>query len=57
MSKCKYNAALIGTGRIGFTLGFDSKREQPASHAMALKENRIYLVIILIFLQLQRLIS
>ena len=40
MSKCKYNAALIGTGRIGFTLGFDSKREQPASHAMALKENR-----------------
>ena len=36
----KYTAALIGTGRIGFTLGFDKKREQPASHTMALKANR-----------------
>lgn len=31
-----YTAALIGTGRIGFSLGFDKKREQPASHTMAL---------------------
>ena len=38
--KEKYTAAIIGTGRIGFTLGFDSKREQPASHTMALLENR-----------------
>lgn len=40
MGKIKYTAALIGTGRIGFTLGFDKKREQPASHNMALKANR-----------------
>lgn len=43
--KIKYKAALIGTGRIGFTLGFDKKREQPASHTMALlKNSRIKLV-------------
>ncbi|MBQ0051290.1 MAG: Gfo/Idh/MocA family oxidoreductase [Treponema sp.] len=36
----KYTAALIGTGRIGFTLGFDKKREQPASHTMALLDNK-----------------
>ena len=43
--KKKYTAALIGTGRIGFTLGFDRKREQPASHNMALCDNhRIRLV-------------
>lgn len=35
-----YTAALIGTGRIGFSLGFDKKREQPASHTMALRKNR-----------------
>ena len=35
----KYTAAIIGTGRIGFTLGFDKKRERPASHTMALLEN------------------
>ncbi|MBR7064454.1 MAG: Gfo/Idh/MocA family oxidoreductase [Treponema sp.] len=35
-----YTVALIGTGRIGFTLGFDKKREQPASHTMALKQNK-----------------
>ena len=40
MAKKKYTAAIIGTGRIGFTLGFDKKREQPASHTMALKANR-----------------
>lgn len=34
-----YTAAVVGTGRIGFSLGFDKKREQPASHTMALKEN------------------
>ncbi len=32
MSKnIKYTAAIIGTGRIGFSLGFDKKREQPAA--------------------------
>lgn len=40
MRKNSYTAALIGTGRIGFSLGFDRKREQPASHTMALKKNR-----------------
>lgn len=39
MAKKKYTAALIGCGRIGYTLGFDRKREQPASHTMALKKN------------------
>lgn len=38
--KDKYTAALIGTGRIGFLLGFDKKREQPASHTMALLKNK-----------------
>ncbi len=36
----KYTAAIIGCGRIGFSLGFDKKREQPASHTMALLNNR-----------------
>ncbi|MBQ6028805.1 MAG: Gfo/Idh/MocA family oxidoreductase, partial [Treponema sp.] len=36
----KYTAAVVGTGRIGWTLGYDKKREQPASHVMALKKNR-----------------
>lgn len=41
MNKNKtYTAAIIGTGRIGFTLGFDKKREQPASHTMALLYNK-----------------
>jgi len=35
-----YTSAIIGTGRIGFTLGFDKKREQPASHTMALMQNK-----------------
>ena len=35
-----YKAALIGAGRIGFSLGFDKKREQPASHTMALLHNK-----------------
>lgn len=40
-----YSAALIGTGRIGYSLGLDKKREQPASHSMALnKEKRIKLI-------------
>ncbi len=39
VSKKIYTAAVVGTGRIGFALGFDKKREQPASHTMALKEN------------------
>lgn len=36
----KYSAAIIGVGRIGFSLGFDKKREQPASHTMALLANK-----------------
>lgn len=35
-----YTAAIIGTGRIGFSLGLDKKREQPASHTMALLNNK-----------------
>ena len=35
----KFTAAVVGIGRIGWTLGFDKKREQPASHVMALKKN------------------
>lgn len=38
--KQKYTAAIIGCGRIGYSLGLDKKREQPASHTMALKNNR-----------------
>lgn len=41
----KYSACVAGLGRIGFTLGFDKKREQPASHTMALLNNsRIQIV-------------
>jgi len=36
----KYTAAVVGLGRIGFSLGMDAKREQPASHTMALMANR-----------------
>lgn len=39
MARKKYTAALIGCGRIGYSLGLDKKREQPASHTMALKNN------------------
>lgn len=34
-----YTAAVIGLGRIAFSLGFDKLREQPASHTMALLDN------------------
>ncbi len=40
MKEQTYTAAVIGLGRIGFTLGFDKKREQPASHTHALAANR-----------------
>lgn len=40
MKKKHYYAAIVGTGRIGFSLGFDKKREQPASHTMALLNNK-----------------
>ncbi|WP_294428465.1 Gfo/Idh/MocA family oxidoreductase [uncultured Treponema sp.] len=40
MEEKRYYAAIVGTGRIGFTLGFDKKREQPASHTMALLNNK-----------------
>jgi predicted dehydrogenase len=36
----KLRAAVIGTGRIGYMLQHDKKREQPASHAAALKTNK-----------------
>ncbi len=36
----KYKAVVIGTGRIGYLLQKDKKREQPASHAAALSANR-----------------
>ncbi len=35
----QYTAALVGCGRIGYSLGLDPKREQPASHTMALLDN------------------
>lgn len=35
----QYTAALVGCGRIGYSLGLDAKREQPASHTMALRAN------------------
>lgn len=34
-----YSAGIVGCGRIGWTLGKDEKREQPACHTRALKEN------------------
>jgi predicted dehydrogenase len=40
MVKKKYRAAIIGAGRIGFTLQFDRKREQPASHSNAFSMNK-----------------
>lgn len=41
----RYTVALVGCGRIGYSLGLDAKREQPASHTMALRGNsRIQLV-------------
>ena len=40
-----YTAAIIGLGRIGYSLALDKKREQPASHTAALAENdRIKLI-------------
>ncbi len=43
--KKQYTAALVGCGRIGYSLGLDPKREQPASHTMALQANsRIKLI-------------
>ena len=39
MAQEKYTAALIGCGRIGYSLVLDKKREQPASHTMALNAN------------------
>ncbi len=40
MVKKKFTASLIGAGRIGFTLGFDKKREKPASHSFALRNDK-----------------
>ncbi|HBD96102.1 MAG: hypothetical protein A2015_17010 [Spirochaetes bacterium GWF1_31_7] len=36
----KYTAAIVGTGRIGYSLQKDKKREQPASHSSALYTNK-----------------
>jgi predicted dehydrogenase len=35
-----YTALLVGAGRIGFSLGLDPLREQPAAHAFALAAHR-----------------
>ncbi len=35
-----YKALVVGAGRIGFSLGLDRLREQPASHAFALAAHR-----------------
>ena len=41
----EYTAAIVGCGRIGYSLALDAKREQPASHTSALNLNpRIKLV-------------
>lgn len=41
----QYQTAIIGTGRIGFLLGKDRRREQPAAHTAALNDNnRIKLI-------------
>jgi len=36
----KLKAVIIGVGRIGFSLQFDKKREQPAAHSLALLQNK-----------------
>ena len=36
----QYQAAIIGTGRIGFLLGKDRRREHPAAHTAALNANK-----------------
>ncbi|MBR4004351.1 MAG: Gfo/Idh/MocA family oxidoreductase [Treponema sp.] len=35
----EYTAAIVGCGRIGYSLALDAKREQPASHTSALNLN------------------
>jgi hypothetical protein len=41
----KYNAVVIGLGHIGFKVGYDIKRKQPASHVSAiLKNERLNLI-------------
>lgn len=40
MNKDIYTAAIIGVGRIGFSLMFDKLREQPASHTAAFLQNK-----------------
>ncbi len=37
----KYKAGIIGLGRIGFLFQYDKKREQPASHSLALASNKM----------------
>lgn len=39
MMSRKYRTGIVGLGRIGFTLQYDRKREQPASHASAFSKN------------------
>lgn len=38
--KAPYRACIIGLGRIGYSLQFDRKREQPASHSAALAADK-----------------
>lgn len=39
MNRKRYRVGIVGLGRIGFTLRYDRKREQPASHSRAFSEN------------------
>lgn len=39
-----YRAGIIGLGRIGFSLQFDKKREQPASHSAALSSEKRFIL-------------
>lgn len=41
----QYRLAIIGTGRIGFLLEHDKKREQPASHSSAFSRNKRIMII------------
>lgn len=40
----KKRVGIIGLGRIGHSLGSDSKREQPASHSKAYSENEFFML-------------
>ena len=41
----KFTACIVGVGRIGFSLQKDKKREQPASHSLALFKNKFVKIV------------